>query len=226
PILEGVLDMLSGRFPSDESAELRPRVVWDRVANALRSREGAGRIALTSGGTIPDRGLYGVFLVGAEPGKGRVGELDEEMVFETHDLDERAARNLLQYLADQYAAAGAVPDDRTIIVERYVDEVGDWRVCVLTPFGGKVHAPWAMAIGAMVRERSDIEIDVLWTDDGIVARFPEAAAPPPAEVMLPDPDRAQDLVVARLSETPLFAARFREAAGRALLLPRRFPGSR
>ncbi|TMC00325.1 MAG: DEAD/DEAH box helicase, partial [Chloroflexi bacterium] len=301
PILEGVLDMLSGRFPSDEFAELRPRVVWDRVANALRSREGAGRIALTSGGTIPDRGLYGVFLVGAEPGKGRVGELDEEMVFETrqgetfllgastwrveeithdrvlvspapgvpgkmpfwkgeaagrplefgraigaltrslrasdpaegtrrlieqHDLDERAARNLLQYLADQYAAAGAVPDDRTIIVERYVDEVGDWRVCVLTPFGGKVHAPWAMAIGAMVRERSDIEIDVLWTDDGIVARFPEAAAPPPAEVMLPDPDRAQDLVVARLSETPLFAARFREAAGRALLLPRRFPGSR
>ncbi|MGH2492274.1 MAG: DEAD/DEAH box helicase, partial [Candidatus Limnocylindria bacterium] len=301
PILEGVLDMLSGRFPSDEFAELRPRVVWDRVANALRSREGAGRIALTSGGTIPDRGLYGVFLVGAEPGKGRVGELDEEMVFETrqgetfllgastwrveeithdrvlvspapgvpgkmpfwkgetaarplefgraigaltrslrgsdpvegtrrlmekHDLDERASRNLLQYLADQYAAAGAVPDDRTIIVERYLDEVGDWRVCVLTPFGGKVHAPWAMAIGAMVRERSDVEIDVLWTDDGIVARFPEAAAPPPAEVALPDPDRAQDLVVARLSETPLFAARFREAAGRALLLPRRFPGSR
>src|SRR6267378_3965334 len=301
PILEGVLDMLSGRFPSDEFAELRPRVVWDRVANALRTREGAGRIALTSGGTIPDRGLYGVFLVGAEPGKGRVGELDEEMVFETrqgetfllgastwrveeithdrvlvspapgvpgkmpfwkgesaarplefgraigaltrslrasdpaegtrrlmekHDLDERAARNLLQYLADQYAAAGAVPDDRTIIVERYLDEVGDWRVCVLTPFGGKVHAPWAMAIGAMVRERSDLEIDVLWTDDGIVARFPEAAAPPPAEVALPDPDRAQDLVVARLSETPLFAARFREAAGRALLLPRRFPGSR
>jgi ATP-dependent helicase Lhr and Lhr-like helicase len=301
PILEGVLDMLSGRFPSDEFAELRPRVVWDRVANGLRSREGAARIALTSGGTIPDRGLYGVFLVGAEPGKGRVGELDEEMVFETrqgetfmlgasswrveeithdrvlvspapgvpgkmpfwkgesaarplefgraigaltrslrasdqaeatrkliekHDLDERAARNLLQYLADQYAAAGAVPDDRTIIVERYLDEVGDWRVCVLTPFGGKVHAPWAMAIGAMVRERTDLEIDVLWTDDGIVARFPEAAAPPPAEVALPDPDRAQDLVVARLSETPLFAARFREAAGRALLLPRRFPGSR
>src|SRR5712692_10030598 len=301
PILEGVLDMLSGRFPSDEFAELRPRVVWDRVANALRSREGAGRIALTSGGTIPDRGLYGVFLVGAEPGKGRVGELDEEMVFETrqgetfllgastwrveeithdrvlvspapgvpgkmpfwkgeaagrplefgraigaltrslrasdpaegtrlliekHDLDERAARNLLQYLADQYAAAGAVPDDRTIIVERYVDEVGDWRVCVLTPFGGKVHAPWAMAIGAMVRERSDIEVDVLWTDDGIVARFPEAERAPDPQLVLPDPDRAEALVVERLSQTPLFAARFREAAARALLLPRRFPGRR
>ena len=301
PILEGVLDMLSGRYPSDEFSELRPRIVWDRVAGTLRTREGAGRVALTSGGTIPDRGLYGVFLVGAEPGKGRVGELDEEMVFETrvgetfllgasswrveeithdrvlvspapgvpgkmpfwkgeaasrplefgkaigaltrtlraaepaaatrlliekHDLDERAARNLLQYLADQYAATGAVPDDRTIVIERYLDEVGDWRVCILTPFGGKVHAPWAMAIGAMVRERTDLEIDVLWTDDGIVARFPEADLPPPPEVALPDPDRAEELVVARLSETPIFAARFREAAGRALLLPRRMPGKR
>jgi ATP-dependent Lhr-like helicase len=259
---EGVLDMLSGRYPSDEFAELRPRIVWDRTAGIVRSREGAKVVAISNGGTIPDRGLYGVFLAGAEKGKGRVGELDEEMVFETkegdvfllgasswrveeitqdrvlvspapgvpgrmpfwhgenvgrpvefgraigaltrslrasdnaegtrrlmekHDLDERAARNLLQYLADQYAAAGAVPDDRTIIIERYLDEVGDWRVCVLTPFGGKVHAPWAMAIGAMVRERSDLEIDVLWTDDGIVARFPEADAPPPRRSRCPIP---------------------------------------
>ncbi len=299
--LENVLDMLSGRYPSDEFAELRPRIVWDRIAGTIRAREGAARVALTSGGTIPDRGLYGVFLVGAEPGKGRVGELDEEMVFETrvgetfllgastwrveeithdrvlvspapgvpgkmpfwkgesatrplefgraigaltrelrasdpdqaiarlrerHDLDERAARNLLEYLRDQAAAAGAVPDDKTIIVERYLDEVGDWRVCVLTPFGGKVHAPWAMAIGAMVRERSDLEIDVLWTDDGIVARFPEAERAPDAQLVLPDPDRAEALVIERLSQTPLFAARFREAAARALLLPRRFPGRR
>ncbi|MDP9320252.1 MAG: DEAD/DEAH box helicase [Chloroflexota bacterium] len=299
--LENVLDMLSGRYPSDEFLELRPRIVWDRIAGTIRAREGAARVALTSGGTIPDRGLYGVFLVGAEPGKGRVGELDEEMVFETrvgetfllgastwrveeithdrvlvspapgvpgkmpfwkgetatrplefgraigvltrelrasdpdmavarlrerHDLDERAARNLLEYLRDQVAAAGAVPDDRTIIVERYLDEVGDWRVCILTPFGGKVHAPWAMAIGAMVRERSDLEIDVLWTDDGIVARFPEAERAPDPQLVLPDPDRAEALVVEHLSQTPLFAARFREAAARALLLPRRFPGRR
>jgi len=299
--LENVLDMLSGRYPSDEFAELRPRIVWDRIAGTIRAREGAARVALTSGGTIPDRGLYGVFLVGAEPGKGRVGELDEEMVFETrvgetfllgastwrveeithdrvlvspapgvpgkmpfwkgetatrplefgraigaltrelrasdpdlatarlrerHDLDERAARNLLEYLRDQVAAAGAVPDDKTIIVERYLDEVGDWRVCVLTPFGGKVHAPWAMAIGGMVRERSDIEVDVLWTDDGIVARFPEAERAPDPQLVIPDPDRAEALVIERLSQTPLFAARFREAAARALLLPRRFPGRR
>src|SRR3954470_499333 len=299
--LENVLDMLSGRYPSDEFVELRPRVVWDRVAGTIRAREGAARIALTSGGTIPDRGLYGVFLVGAEPGKGRVGELDEEMVFETrvgetfllgastwrveeithdrvlvspapgipgkmpfwkgetasrplefgraigaltrtlrasepdaasallrdkHDLDELAAKNLLEYLRDQVAAAGAVPDDKTILVERYLDEVGDWRVCVLTPFGGKVHAPWAMAIGAMVREKSDFEVDVLWTDDGIVARFPEADRPPDVDVVLPDPDRAEALVIDRLGQTPLFAARFREAAARALLLPRRYPGQR
>ncbi|HSP71437.1 MAG TPA: hypothetical protein VLN26_03655, partial [Gaiellaceae bacterium] len=145
---------------------------------------------------------------------------------ERHDLDELAAKNLLEYLRDQVAAAGAVPDDRTIIVERYLDEVGDWRMCVLSPFGGKVHAPWAMAIGAMVRERSDLEVDVLWTDDGIVARFPEAERAPDPEVVIPDPDRAEALVIERLSQTPLFAARFREAAARALLLPRRFPGRR
>src|SRR5438309_260622 len=162
--LENVLDMLSGRYPSDEFADLRPRVVWDRIAGTVRAREGAARVALTSGGTIPDRGLYGVFLVGADPGKGRVGELDEEMV--------------------------------------------DWRVCVLTPFGGKVHAPWAMAIGAMVRERSDLEIDVLWTDDGIVARFPEAERAPDPQLVLPDPERAEALVIERLGQTPLFAARF------------------
>jgi ATP-dependent Lhr-like helicase len=314
-MLEQVLDMLSGRYPSDEFAELRPRITWDRLNGVLHSREGAKRIAITNGGTIPDRGLYGVFLIGAEKGHGRVGELDEEMVFESkvgdifllgasswrieeithdrvvvspapgvpgrmpfwhgesagrplefgkaigaltrtlrslpydeamellktkHSLDESAARNLLQYLEDQVEAAGAAPDDRNIVVESYRDEMGDWRVCILSPFGGKVHAPWAMAIGAMVRDRSDFEVDILWTDDGIVVRFPETDEPPDVEWVLPDPEEVEDLVIRQLSAggggaheahqgapvNALFASRFREAAARALLLPRRHPGQR
>ena len=301
PLLEGVLDMLSGRYPSDEFADLRPRIVWDRVANVVRAREGAKRTAIANAGTIPDRGLYGVYLIGAEKGQGRVGELDEEMVFEsrvgetfllgasswrieeiTHDrvivspapgvpgkmpfwkgetatrplefgqaigaltrelrtlgkndaakrlrevnkLDDRAARNLMEYLSDQHAAAGAVPDDRTIVVERYLDEMGDWRVCVLSPFGGQVHAPWVMAIAALERERGGDDPDLLWTDDGIVVRYPGADEPPDVERVLPDVDDVQRLVVGELSRSALFAARFREAAGRALLLPRRRPGQR
>jgi len=312
---EGVLDMLSGRYPSDEFAELRPRVVWDRTAGVVRSREGAKVVAISNGGTIPDRGLYGVFLAGAEKGKGRVGELDEEMVFETkegdvfllgasswrveeitqdrvlvspapgvpgrmpfwhgenpgrplefgkaigalarrmrsltpedataelvgkHALAEGAARNLLQYLHEQEAATGAVPDDRTIVIERYLDDMGDWRVCILSHFGAPVHAPWAMAIGALVRERDADEPDILWTNDGIVVRFPATDQPPPVELLLPDPDTVSELVQRSLSvggggaraanlgapTTALFAARFRENAARALLLPRRRPGQR
>ena len=312
---EGVLDMLSGRYPSDEFAELRPRIVWDRTAGIVRSREGAKVVAISNGGTIPDRGLYGVFLAGAEKGKGRVGELDEEMVFETkegdvfllgasswrveeitqdrvlvspapgvpgrmpfwhgenvgrplefgraigalarrmrslspddatnelvtkHALAEGAARNLLQYLRDQEAATGTVPDDHTIVIERYLDDMGDWRVCVLSHFGARVHAPWAMAIGAMVRERNGDEPDILWTNDGIVVRFPASDQPPPVDLLLPDPDTVSDLVQASLAvggggaraanlgapTTALFAARFRENAARALLLPRRRPGQR
>jgi ATP-dependent Lhr-like helicase len=312
--LHGVLDMLSGRYPSDDFAELRPRVTWDRHAGTLRAREGARRIAVTNGGTIPDRGLYGVFMANAERGPVRVGELDEEMVFESrvgetfllgasswrieeithdrvlvapapgvpgkmpfwhgdtasrplefgraigalcrglralphpeamrllqaeHDLDEVAASNLLQYLEDQHEATGAVPDDRTLVVERYLDEMGDWRVCLLSPFGGKVLGPWAMAIGAMIRQRTEMEIDLLWTDDGIVARFPEADEPPPLELLIPDADEVEALVIRQLGEgggarqagigapvTAMFASRFREAAARALLLPRRHPGKR
>ncbi len=308
-----VLDMLSGRYPSDEFAELRPRITWDRLNGMLHAREGAKRVSISNGGTIPDRGLYGVFLVGAEKGHGRVGELDEEMVLETHvgetfllgasswrveevthdrvmvspapgepakmpfwhgeqagrplefgraigrltrelrslaragavgvlrerhALDELAADNLLNYL-DTQANAGELPDDRTIVVESYMDEMGDWRVCILSPFGSKVHAPWAMAIGAMVRERTDFDVDILWTDDGIVIRFPEADEPPPLDAVLPDPDEVEDLVIRQLgaggsarpagqSAVPnaLFASRFREAAARALLLPRRHPGQR
>ncbi|MCL6554102.1 MAG: hypothetical protein K6W08_13425 [Firmicutes bacterium] len=157
-----------------------------------------------------------------------------------HALTEAAARSLLQYLKDQLDAAGVVPDDRTVVVERFKDEVGDWRICLLSPFGGQVHGPWAMAIGAAVRRRYGLELDILWTDDGIAARFPELDEPPPPGILLPDPDEVEDLVVEHLgagraarqaqqaggTPTSLFAARFREAAARALLLPRRFPGQR
>ena len=293
---DGVLDMLSGLYPSDEFAELRPRITWDRVANTLTARQGAKRVAITSGGTIPDRGLYGVFLAGTEKNQSaRVGELDEEMVFETspgetfvlgastwrieeitydkvivtpapgqpgkmpfwkadsaertvpfgeaigklvreiretpraaaiqrlvqkHDLDERAAENFLQYLADQQEATGAVPDDRTIVVERVVDELGDWRVCVLSPFGGKIHAPWAMAVTAKVRNELAIDVETMWSDDGFIVRFPETEQPPAAELVLPDPDEVEQLLLRQLGASSMFAAKFREAAARALLLPR------
>jgi ATP-dependent Lhr-like helicase len=307
-MFEATLDMLSGRYPSDDFAELRPRVTWDRVAGTVRAREGAKSIAITNGGTIPDRGLYGVFLLGADKGEGRVGELDEEMVFESrvgetfvlgasswrieeitfdrvlvspapgvpgklpfwhgdagtrpiefgraigaltrelrdapaaealellahrHALDGGAARNLLAYLHDQVEATGLTPDDRTIVVERFVDEMGDWRLCVLSPFGARVHGPWAMAVAARVADRLDREVDVLWTDDGIVLRFPEADEPPPTDLVLLDPDEVEDLVVRQLgagtggkAATALFASRFREAAARALLLPGRHPRQR
>ena len=298
---DGVLDMLSGLYPSDEFAELRPRVTWDRMTNILTARPGAKRIAITSGGTIPDRGLYGVFLAGAERGSARVGELDEEMVFESrvgetfllgastwrieeithdrvlvtpapgqpgkmpfwradaaertvpfgteigrlireiremkpadaiarlindHDLDEIAARNFLQYLDDQHAATAAVPDDRTFVVERVRDDLGDWRVCVLTPFGGKIHAPWAMAVTAKVRRELAIDVETMWSDDGFIVRFPETDLPPAAELVLPDAEEIEQLVIRQLGASSLFAAKFREAAARALLLPRHRPQGR
>jgi ATP-dependent Lhr-like helicase len=300
PIFEGVLDMLAGRYPSDEFAELKPRVTWDRVEHTLTAREGARHVAIINGGTIPDRGLYGVFLAGAKSAV-RVGELDEEMVFETrvgetfllgasswhveeithdrvlvspapgqpgkmpfwrgdaagrpldlgrrigamirelraappdvalarltrtHGLDALAAQNLLQYLDDQAAATRAVPDDRTIVVERSRDELGDWRVCVLTPFGGRVHAPWAMAAAAAVREQTGREVETMWSDDGFVVRFPETDEPPDVAPMLPGPEEIEALVLGELGSTALFAARFREVAARALLLPKRRPGGR
>src|SRR5687767_8690287 len=240
--------MLSGRYPSDDFAELRPRVTWDRVNGTVMARQGAKRVAIANAGTIPDRGLFGVFLSGAEKDKARVGELDEEMVFEaragetfllgastwrieeiTHDrvlvspapgepgkmpfwrgegagrtvelgrmvgalvrelrglsrsagrstlvnrhgLDEKAADNLLAYLRDQADVTGAVPDDRQVVIERIRDELGDWRVCVLTPLGGRVHAPWAMAVTAKIRAELGLDVEVMWTDEGFVVRFPE-----------------------------------------------------
>src|SRR3954449_9519705 len=296
--LENVLDMLAGRYPSDEFAELRPRIVWDRTGGTIRARDGARRLAVTNAGTIAHRGLFGVFLA---DGGGRVGELDEEMVYEaragqtfllgastwrieeiTRDqvivspapglpgavpfwkgegvgrpfelgqkigaasrelsalqpekaverlreeylLDERAARNLLTFLREQADATGAVPSDRTIVVERFRDEIGDWRVCVLSPFGGRVHAPWAMAIAGRLRESLGVEAQSIWSDDGIALHFPEADAPPPVAELLVAPGEVEDLVVGELGETALFGARFRENAGRALLIPRRRPGER
>jgi ATP-dependent Lhr-like helicase len=300
-VFENVLDLLSGRFASDGFAELRPRVTWDRVADTVVAREGAKRIAIVNGGTIPDRGLYGVFLAGGEKTHARVGELDEEMVFEskvgevfllgasswrieeithdrvlvspapgqpgkmpfwhgdaaarpletgqligqlvrelrevpraaavsrlvrTHQLERQAAENLLQYLEDQAQATGDVPDDRTLVVERTRDELGDWRVCILTPFGSRVHAPWSMALTARVQERLGIDVETMWTNDGIVVRFPDTDAPPDVDVLLPGPDEVEGLVLRELGSTALFAAKFRENASRALLLPRRRPGVR
>src|SRR5215218_957175 len=289
-----VLDLLSGRYPSEEFAELRPRIVWDRVQGVVRGRAGAQRIAVTNAGTIPDRGLYGVFL----PDGARVGELDEEMVYESrpgetfllgastwriqeithdrvvvtpapgepgrmpfwhgdrpgrplelgravgaflrevrkpgavewlqreHSLDAWAAGNLVRYVEQAEATAGAVPDDRTIVVERFRDEIGDWRVCILSPFGSRVHAPWAMALQARLADQWGLEVELMWSDDGIALRLPEAVDDLPVERLLIDPEDIDELVMAQLPNTALFASRFREASARALLLPRRRPDKR
>ena len=309
--LEGVLAMLAGAYPSDEFAELKPRLVWDRVADTVEGRRDARVVAVTSGGTIPDRGLYGVFVVGeaGTPGR-RVGELDEEMVYELragmhgdvivlgasswrvaeitpdrvlvepapgqagklpfwkgdavgrpvelgraigafvrevegdleegakgreatlvrlaerHHLDPLAAENLVGYLEDEREAAGALPTDRRIVVERFRDELGDWRLVVLSPFGGRVHAPWAMAIEARLRERLGAEVASIWSDDGIAIRLPDGNVEGVEDDLFPDPDSVEDMVVAAVGGSALFAARFRENAARALLLPRRRPGTR
>ncbi|TMC78555.1 MAG: DEAD/DEAH box helicase, partial [Chloroflexi bacterium] len=295
---ESVLDMLSGRYPSDQFVELRPRIVWDRVAGKVRGRAGAQRLAVTNPGTIPDRGLFTVNL--ADDGR-RVGELDEEMVYETRvgetfvlgastwrivditpsqvivtpapgepgkiafwkadapsrpvelgaalgkmvrelraldpdaaakrlreraGFDDLAIKNLLAYLEDQATATGAVPDDRTMVVERFRDEVGDWRVCLHTPFGGRVHAPLAMALEAHLREKLGVDARSLWTDDGIAMHLPEVESPPALEELILDPEEVQALVSAQLPASALFAARFRDNAARSLLLPKRRPGQR
>ena len=293
-VFDGVLDMLAGRYPSDEFAELRPRVTWDRTRNWITPRQGVKRIAILNGGTIPDRGLYGVFLSGSSKPL-RVGELDEEMVFEAragetfvlgastwrideithdrvlvspapgepgkmpfwhgdrpgrpiefgrrigalmrelramprsaaitqltkeHDLDPQAAENVLRFLVDQELATTEVPDDRTIVIERVRDELGDWRVCVLTPLGSRIHAPWAMAATAKLKA-SGLDVETMWSEDGFVLRFPETDAPPEVDSLLMEPEEAAQLVMQQLGSTALFAAKFREAASRALLLPRR-----
>jgi ATP-dependent helicase Lhr and Lhr-like helicase len=325
---EATLDLLSGLYPSDEFAELRPRIVWDRVSGLITGRPGAQRLAVTSGGTIPDRGLFGVFMVGSSDGErmvgssdgermvgssdggrtggasaggGRVGELDEEMVYEsrvgdvialgatswriediTHDrvivapafgqpgripfwkgdglgrpaelgaavgafirevstsaadaaiervraggLDDKAVANLVSFIADQKAATGHVPTDRTLLVERFRDELGDWRVILHSPYGMPVHSPWALAVTARVRERFGYDGAAVAADDGIIVRLPDTDAEPPgAELFIFEAGELDQLVTDEVGGSALFASRFRECAARALLLPRYNPGKR
>jgi ATP-dependent helicase Lhr and Lhr-like helicase len=296
--LTGVLDMLSGLYPSHDFADLRPRITWDRERDVVTARRGARMLAAVNAGTIPDRGLYGVFLGHDGP---RVGELDEEMVHETqagqtftlgattwrvqqiernrvivepapgeagrlpfwkgegpgrplelgqamgafvraiaalsradaetrlgdeYGLDQRAARNLLDYLAEQRAATGTLPTDRDITIERFRDELGDWRVCILTPFGARVHAPWAIALRAIVSDSVGYEVQTVWSDDGIVLTIADGDEPPDAALLVPDADELDDRIITELPRTPVFATEFRENAARALLMPRRSPGQR
>ena len=272
--LENVLDMLDGRYPSEEFGELRPRIVWDRVAGTIRDRKGSRALAITNAGTIPDRGLFSVNL----PDGRRVGELDEEMVYEArpgqvfllgatswrieeitrdrvvvtpapgvpgavpfwkgdsvgrprelgeaigafsrwaveqdaatleadYDLDPRAASNLLEYLREQEAATRVVPSERTIVIERFRDEIGDWRLCVLSPYGGRVHAAWGLALSARIREEYGLESDAIWSDDGIIVHLPDADEPPGAELVLIDPDELEDRVVGELGGSARCSAR-------------------
>jgi ATP-dependent Lhr-like helicase len=312
-VFDGVLGMLAGAYPSDEFAELKPRLVWDRVTDTIEGRRDARVVAVTSGGTIPDRGLFGVFMEGeaGTPGR-RVGELDEEMVYELragmhgdvivlgasswrvqdighdrvtvtpapgvpgklpfwkgdavgrpielgralgafvgeleadlargargreqagarlrdhHDLDERAAENLLSYLEDERDTTGALPTDKRIVVERFRDELGDWRLTLLTPFGGRVHAPWSLAIEARLQDRLGMDVQSIWSDDGIAIRLPEGEGSVDGveDLLFPAPEDVEDLVVGQVANSALFASRFRENAARALLLPRRRPGTR
>jgi ATP-dependent Lhr-like helicase len=317
-LLENVLDMLDGRYPSSEFGELRARIVWDRVGGRIRARKGARQLAIANAGTIPDRGLYAVTL----PDGRRVGELDEEMVYEArpgqvfllgasswrieeigrdrvivtpapgvpgavpfwkgdgigrpkelgkaigefarfavdqdaetlvrdYDLDERSAANLIEYLREQQAATHVLPSDRTIVLERFRDEIGDWRLCVLSPYGGRVHAAWGLAISARMRERFGIDGEALWSDDGIVVRLPDVdfeeeggaggehdwersavessgatGMASYADLVALDPEDVEETIVAELGGSALFGARFRENAGRALLIPRAYPGRR
>ncbi len=301
-LLENVLDMLDGRYPSREFGDLRPRIVWDRVAGTIRARRGARALAVTNAGTIPDRGLFAVTL----PDGRRVGELDEEMVYEAragqvfllgasswrieeigrdrvivtpapgvpgavpfwkgdsvgrpkelgeaigaftrwavdqspdtlerdYDLDELAAKNLLEFLREQQAATRVLPSDRTIVIERFRDEIGDWRLCVLSPFGGRIHAAWGLALSARIRERFGLESDAIWSDDGIIVHLPDLGSgedgeddvlPTGAELVLLEPDEIEEAIVAELASSALFGARFRENAARALLIPRAYPGRR
>ena len=297
-VFDETLDMLSGRYPSDLFAELRPRLNWDRATGEVTARPGARQLAVTNPGTIPDRGMFRVSL----PDGSRVGELDEEMVYEsregdtfllgssawriiqiTHDkvevvpapgdaaarmpfwhgdmlgrpletgkavgrfvretaaleandaiealrhgfgLNEFAAANLVAYVEEERAAIGVIPTDQTIVVERFQDEIGDWRLILLSPLGARIHAPWAMALRHRFRARYGTDVDAIWSDDGIAFRFADSDEPPGADDLLLDPDDVEALLVEHLADTALFAARFREAAGRALLLPRRRPGER
>jgi len=296
--LTGVLDMLAGRYPSGAFADLRPRIVWNRETDELSGRRGSKMVSLTNGGTIPNRGTYGMFLGEGGP---RVGELDEEMVHETlpgqnimlgastwrvehitrdrvivspapgepgrlpfwrgegpgrpielgralgaftrevgerprddaepwlqreYGLDALAAKNLVAYVHEQHEATGTLPTDRALTIERFRDELGDWRVCILSPLGARVHAPWALALQTRLEAHFGFEVQALWSDDGIVVRLVEIDELPSLDLLLPDPDEVEEQVVEQLANSALFAGQFRENAARALLLPRTRPGQR
>lgn len=300
---EATLDLLSGKYPSTEFAELRPRIVYDRDTGTLTSRPGAQRLAVTSGGAIPDRGMFTVYLASSADSEkpSRVGELDEEMVYEsrpsdvislgatswriteiTHDrvlvvpapgeparlpfwrgdgvgrpaelgaaigafngelarldrekfedrcrtvgFDAYATDNLWQLIDEQRAATTAVPSDTTLVVERFRDELGDWRIILHSPYGLRVHGPLALAVGKRLYERYGIDEKPTASDDGIIVRLPDTDdTAPGADIFVFDPDEIEPLVTAEVSSSALFASRFRECAARALLLPRRHPGKR
>ena len=292
-VFDSVIDLVSGVYPSTDFAELRPRVVYDRITGVLTARPGAQRVAVTNAGTIPDRGMFGVFIAGGEGAPRRVGELDEEMVYEsrvgdvftlgasswriediTRDqvivtpapghtgrlpfwsgdsagrpyelgqalgafrrdahadpelikhADTWAKDNLSAFLQEQHEATGSIPDDSTLVMERFKDELGDWRIVLHSPFGRGVNAPWALAVGARVAERTGMDAQAVAGDDGIVLRLPVGEAEPDASIFAFDPDEIDDIVTEQVGGSALFASRFRECAARALLLPRRNPGKR
>ncbi len=292
-VLQALLEMLSGHYPSQDFADLKPLIAWDRSDDTLRPRRGAQMIVRMNAGTIPDRGNYVVTL---GPEGGRLGELDEEMVFETRpgenillgattwrveeitrdrvivspapgepgklpfwrgdgpgrpielgraigafvrklggmstakavdwlqneaNLNEHAAQNLARYIDEQKHHTGSLPTDRTITIERFRDELGDWRICILTPFGARVHAPWSMALQQRLSVSSGFDVQLMYSDDGIVLRFADIDDLPDLESLIPDPDEVEELVTDQLAHTAMFAGLFRENAARALLLPRR-----
>jgi ATP-dependent Lhr-like helicase len=297
-LLRGLLEMLSGHYPSEDFADLRPLLAWDRADDRLRPRRGTALTVRMNAGTIPDRGQYTVTL--GQDGQ-RLGELDEEMVFETRPgenlllgastwrveeitrdrvvvtpapgepgklpfwrgdgpgrplelgralgglvrrlggmapdaarawlteqarLEPHAAATLVDYVHEQKMHAGCLPTDRAITIERFRDELGDWRICILSPFGARVHAPWSMALQQRLSVQHGFEVQLMYSDDGIVLRFADINGLPDASTLLPDPDEIEELVTDQLAHTALFAGLFRENAARALLLPRRRPDRR
>ena len=295
-LFDAVIDLVSGTYPSTDFAELRPRVVYDRITGVLSARPGAQRTAVINGGTIPDRGMFGVFLAGGGDGvPRRVGELDEEMVYESRvgdvftlgasswriaeidrdrvlvtpapghtgrlpfwrgdqpgrpaelgralgafrrlaaaddsvfeglGLDEWARGNLVAYLEDQAQATGLIPDEKTLVLERFRDELGDWRVVLHSPYGRGVNAAWALVVGAKFSEATGMDAQPVASDDGIVLRIPDSASEPSSALFLIDPGEVESIVAEQVVNSALFASRFRECAARALLLPSRNPGKR
>ncbi len=306
-VFDSVIDLVCGVYPSADFSELRPRMTLDTLSGTLCARPGAKQVAVTNAGTIPDRGMFGVFLVGSgedtDPGGSsshrgarRVGELDEEMVYESRvgdiftlgasswrieditkdqvlvspapghtgrlpfwtggvlgrpyelgravgafrrqvstdsaalesysGLNAYARKNIVRFLQEQAEATGVVPDETTLVLERFRDELGDWRVILHTPFGHGVNAAWALAVGARISEATGIDAQPVAGDDGIVLRLPDADETPGASLFLYEPEEVVDVVTQQVGNSALFASRFRECAARALLLPKRNPGKR